>query len=422
MSRAAASPDPLHKATLAFKQHGRRRRAATPWRACSPAPGSTPAPATSCAGWPPSATPALGSVLDVGCGYGPLALWLAVADADRTVVAVDRDARALEATTRGAAANGVADRVEVLGSLGYDEVGGRRFDLVTSNVPAKVGPAALRHLVARRPPPPHARRAGRPLVVVDRLAEPVAELPGRRGRRGPGDPADPGLHGVRVPLRRRAGRRRQRRPASTGASTGGGRETFRAGDAHAGTPTSPGRSPSSTSSATAPSPPSTPCPGRRERRRRRRRRRRPGPPAPGPPGRRAPGPACDWSTATSSPCGSPRPTSTSTPSRRGPPPARSRPVDDVAGADLVGGGAPRAGAGGGDRCGAGAGAGGGGRWRRPRRAPRPDRRCEPGARAPAPATGPRLSEEQPQPATGPTPPSGCGAAPAPSGRRQAAGK
>ena len=115
-------------------------------------------------------------VLDVGCGYGPLALWLVAADADRTAVAVDRDAVALECTAAGAEHNGVHDRVEVRASLGYDDLGpDERFDLVVSNVPAKVGSAALRHLLldAWFHLEPDGLVA---IVVVDRLAAEVAAV------------------------------------------------------------------------------------------------------------------------------------------------------------------------------------------------------------------------------------------------------
>lgn len=174
-SPGTAADDPLHKATLAYKQHGvavelevlegvfagagvdAGTRHLLRWLAGERYAGAT-------------------SVLDVGCGYGPLGLWLAAADPDRQVVAVDRDARAVEATALGVGRNRLDGRVEVAGSLGYDDVDPtRRFDLVVSNLPAKIGAAALEHVLldARH----HLTATGSAaVVVVDRLAEAVADV------------------------------------------------------------------------------------------------------------------------------------------------------------------------------------------------------------------------------------------------------
>jgi 16S rRNA (guanine1207-N2)-methyltransferase len=72
-----------------------------------------------------------GPVLDMGCGDGILAAWLAKQGAD--VTAVDANLFAVEATRRTLAANGLAG--EVLASDVYSALGGRRFDTIVSNPP-----------------------------------------------------------------------------------------------------------------------------------------------------------------------------------------------------------------------------------------------------------------------------------------------
>ena len=121
------------------------------------------------------------SVLDIGCGYGPIGAGRGQPHADR-VEAVDRDAVAVEWTTRNAIANGVADRVTTTASLGYDDVAGDRYGLVVSNIPAKVGPAALEHLLFDASP--RLAAGGEvAVVVVDGLAPTVRTLLERPGVR-----------------------------------------------------------------------------------------------------------------------------------------------------------------------------------------------------------------------------------------------
>jgi 16S rRNA (guanine1207-N2)-methyltransferase len=77
--------------------------------------------------------------LDLGCGYGALGLTIArLAPAGR-VTMVDTDFVAVDYARRNAEANGLSS-CEVMLSNGLSQVpSDRRFDLVVSNLPAKVG-------------------------------------------------------------------------------------------------------------------------------------------------------------------------------------------------------------------------------------------------------------------------------------------
>lgn len=76
---------------------------------------------------------------DLGCGYGPIGLTLAtLAPGGRTTM-VDRDFLAVEYANRNAEANGVTNARALL-SNGFDSIPAEeRFDLVATNLPAKVG-------------------------------------------------------------------------------------------------------------------------------------------------------------------------------------------------------------------------------------------------------------------------------------------
>lgn len=80
---------------------------------------------------PEALRPGKGPVLDMGCGDGILAAWLAERGAD--VTAVDANLFAVEATRRTLAANGLAG--EVLASDVYSALDGRRFEAILSNPP-----------------------------------------------------------------------------------------------------------------------------------------------------------------------------------------------------------------------------------------------------------------------------------------------
>jgi 16S rRNA (guanine1207-N2)-methyltransferase len=92
-------------------------------------------------------------LLDLGCGYGPIAITLARRHPDATVWAVDVNERAVSLTRRNAAALGltnvralVAD--DVATALASDLVGDVRFDAIWSNPPIRIGKAALHEMLA----------------------------------------------------------------------------------------------------------------------------------------------------------------------------------------------------------------------------------------------------------------------------------
>ncbi|KAA6186013.1 methyltransferase [Thiohalocapsa marina] len=81
--------------------------------------------------------------LDLGCGYGPIGLTLAaLAPAGQTLL-VDKDFVAVDFANRNAALNQLGNAHAQL-SNGFEQVDpDRRFDLIASNIPAKVGKELL---------------------------------------------------------------------------------------------------------------------------------------------------------------------------------------------------------------------------------------------------------------------------------------
>ena len=84
--------------------------------------------------------PAEGTILDVGCGWGPIALEAAMQNPEAEVWAIDVNARARELTRRNAERHGLGN-VHVATP---DEVpAGVEFDAIWSNPPIRVGKAEL---------------------------------------------------------------------------------------------------------------------------------------------------------------------------------------------------------------------------------------------------------------------------------------
>ncbi|MGA9102760.1 class I SAM-dependent methyltransferase [Aeromicrobium sp.] len=83
------------------------------------------------------------TVLDLGCGWGPIACAMAVASPEATVWATDVNERALEMTRLNAESMGVDMRVE----KPEDFPVRLKFDEIWSNPPIRIGKAALHKLL-----------------------------------------------------------------------------------------------------------------------------------------------------------------------------------------------------------------------------------------------------------------------------------
>lgn len=113
-------------------------------------------------------------VLDLGCGYGSIGIALKAVCQSCVVHMVDRDALALDYTRQNIELNNLSN-IKIYASLGYDDVKETGFDLIVSNIPAKVGEPVLSHILqdARL----YLRPGGRVVVVViDAIAEYVAKV------------------------------------------------------------------------------------------------------------------------------------------------------------------------------------------------------------------------------------------------------
>jgi 16S rRNA G1207 methylase RsmC len=82
----------------------------------------------------------VGTVLDIGCGWGPIALVAALRSPESTVWGIDVNQRALELTRRNAVRVGVSN---VTVGLPAEVPADLRFDTIWSNPPIRVGKAEL---------------------------------------------------------------------------------------------------------------------------------------------------------------------------------------------------------------------------------------------------------------------------------------
>lgn len=109
------------------------------------------------------APPAAGDLLDLGCGWGPIALTMGILSPGATVWAVDVNARSLDLVTTNAR---LLDLTNV-NAVGPDDVpDSLSFETIWSNPPIRVGKDELHALLARWLP--RIRPAGDCWLVVHR--------------------------------------------------------------------------------------------------------------------------------------------------------------------------------------------------------------------------------------------------------------
>ncbi|MEX0785514.1 MAG: methyltransferase [Dehalococcoidia bacterium] len=82
------------------------------------------------------------SVLDLGCGYGVLGIVLARLYPEARVVLADSDLLAVRYARHNCELNELSN-AEVVASVGMEDVPSGPYDLIVSNIPAKIGDEAI---------------------------------------------------------------------------------------------------------------------------------------------------------------------------------------------------------------------------------------------------------------------------------------
>ncbi|MBI0144864.1 methyltransferase [Bifidobacterium sp. M0399] len=107
--------------------------------------------------------PTEGDFLDLGCGWGPIALSMAIQSPEADVYAVDTNLRALDLTARNAQSQDLDKVFTLTPEQVPDDL---RFDLIWSNPPIRVGKTVLHDLLMTYLP--RLKSQGRAYLVVQR--------------------------------------------------------------------------------------------------------------------------------------------------------------------------------------------------------------------------------------------------------------
>ncbi len=121
-----------------------------------------------------AAKPSWETALDIGCGYGAIALYLAKAGFAKQVDAIEPDALALAFARHNARANNLP-AVNIRGGVAYQDVPTAQYDAIITNLPAKAGHTV--HQAMLQGASAHLRPGGVVwLVAVEPLADHIDEF------------------------------------------------------------------------------------------------------------------------------------------------------------------------------------------------------------------------------------------------------
>ncbi len=83
--------------------------------------------------------PSKGSILDLGCGYGPIGIACARFEPSSSVTMVDINPQAIQLAIENVRLNQVEEQVKVIQSDGFSAVKDQKFDMVVTNPPIRTG-------------------------------------------------------------------------------------------------------------------------------------------------------------------------------------------------------------------------------------------------------------------------------------------
>lgn len=106
-----------------------------------------------------------GNILDVGCGYGPIGLYLGREFPERTIEMIDVNERALELAELNAEQNDISN-LEIYQSDLFENVDNLEFGAILSNPPIRAGKKVVHHILETAYE--HLVEGGQLLIVIQK--------------------------------------------------------------------------------------------------------------------------------------------------------------------------------------------------------------------------------------------------------------